>query len=223
MIDVDVSLVQGEFALEAAFSTDARILGVFGPSGSGKSTLLNAVAGVLKPRRGHIRVGGRTFFDLATGVDLSPPRRRVGYVFQDALLFPHLSVRANLLYGYRLRAEDERPIEPGQVIEVLGIAGLLERKPATLSGGERQRVGLGRALLAQPSVLLFDEPLASLDDARKDEVLHYIERLRDTFAIPGIYVSHARGEIARLADAVLTLGRGRAQIRDDVDAFAEPR
>jgi len=217
MLDVDIEQALGAFRLAARFATEAPVTGVFGRSGAGKKSLLNAIAGVTRPQRGHIRVGDTLLFDAARGVDLPSPRRRVGYVFQDALLFPHFSVRANLHYGQRLRPASQRFIDDARVIDVLGLAALLDRKPDTLSGGERQRVAIGRALLAQPRILLLDEPLASLDMPRKTEILDYIERLRDAFRIPIVYVSHAVPEITRLADAVVVLSEGRCIAAGDVD------
>jgi len=217
MIDVDIEQTLGGFVLRVKFAVDSHVVGVFGRSGAGKSSLINAIAGVTKPQRGHVRVNGATFFDSAQGIDLPARARRVGYVFQDALLFPHLSVRANLLYGQRLRSAGERFIEPARVIDLLGLTALLHRRPDKLSGGEKQRVAIGRALLAQPRVLLLDEPLASLDVPRKTEILDYVERLRDAFDIPIVYVSHAVPEIARLADTVVILSDGQCVAAGDVD------
>jgi len=218
MIDVDLEQRAGNFVLRARFVADAPVVGLFGRSGSGKSTLINAIAGVTKPERGHVRIGHVTLFDSARRIDLSPQQRRVGYVFQDALLFPHLSVEGNLLYGHRLRATTVRFIDPAHVIDVLGLAALLHRKPGALSGGEKQRVAIGRALLAQPRILLLDEPLASLDVPRRMEILDYIERLRDEFQIPIVYVSHSVAEITRLADTLVVLSAGECVGVGDVDA-----
>ena len=189
MIDVDIAQRLGSFALDVKFAADAPIVGLFGPSGSGKTSVVNAIAGVAKPHRGTIRVNGEILFDSASGIDVAPEHRRVGYVFQDALLFPHLDVKANLTYGQRLRPPAQRVIDEQRVVDLLGIAPLLDRRPRTLSGGEKQRVAIGRALLAQPRILLMDEPLASLDAPRKAEILEYIERLRDELAIPIVYVT----------------------------------
>jgi molybdate transport system ATP-binding protein len=217
MIDVDIEQVQGEFRLAAAFRADAPVLGLFGRSGAGKTSLVNAIAGVATPRRGRIAVDDMTLFDSARGIDLAPPARRVGYVFQESLLFPHLSVKANLHYGYRLRPMGEHRVEPARVIDVLGLSALLERRPANLSGGEKQRVAIGRALLSQPRILLLDEPLAALDVPRKAEILDYVERLRDHLGIPIVYVTHSVAEITRLADAVAVLSEGRCIACGDVD------
>ena len=168
------------------------------------------------PTAGHIRIGDVTFFDAERRIDRSPRWRRVGYVFQDARLFPHMRVRDNLLYGFRRAPEADRGIGLASVVELLDIAPLLDRRPRTLSGGERQRVALGRALLAQPRLLLMDEPLASLDAGRKAEILPYLERLRDDGRLPIVYVSHAVEEVARLADAVVVLDQGRVLAEGDV-------
>ena len=209
MVDVDIEQRRGEFALAARFAIDAPVVGLFGASGAGKTSVVNAIAGIGTPDRGSISINGTVLFDSARGIDLPPERRRIGYVFQDALLFPHLDVQRNLLYGQRLCGAADRFIEPARIIALLGLETLLRRAPMTLSGGERQRVAIGRALLAQPRILLMDEPLVALDAARKDEVLDYIERLRDDVRIPLVYVTHSRSEIARLADAVVVLANGR--------------
>jgi len=189
----------------------AGLTAIFGASGAGKSTLINLVAGLHQPDRGRIALGSTVFFDGTTGVRLAVEKRGLGYVFQDARLFPHLSVRANLDFGRRRAASqaDRAEVAFDTVVDLLGLRGLLERRPHTLSGGERQRVAFGRALLAQPRLLLMDEPLASLDTARKAEILPYIERLRDEFAIPILYVSHALDEVLRLATALVLVDAGR--------------
>lgn len=217
MLDIDIEQRLGTFSLKLQFAIEGRIVGVFGRSGAGKSTLLNVIAGIAPGAAGHVRVNGVTLLSSADGIHVPAPDRRVGYVFQDSLLFPHLSVEANLLYGYRLRTAADRFIDPAQVIELLGLASLLHRRPRAISGGERQRVALGRALLAQPRLLLLDEPLSSLDGTRKGEVLNYIERLRDTFAVPMIYVSHSVPEIARLADEVVLLAEGKCLATGSVE------
>ena len=184
---------------------------LFGASGAGKSTLVNLVAGLLRPDSGRIAVGETVFFDSQRGVDLPVHRRELGVVFQDARLFPHLDVRDNLLYGWRRAGERTRsPVATlDSVVPLLGLEPLLDRKPHTLSGGERQRVAFGRALLAQPSLLLMDEPLASLDAARKAELLPCIERLRDEFGLPILYVSHSVDEVLRLATSLVLFDQGR--------------
>jgi len=208
VIEVDVTLRRGSFSLAARFSTPAPVVALFGRSGSGKTTIVQAIAGLVTPVSGRIRVGEETLFDGAAGVNLPPERRRIGYVFQDALLFPHLTVRGNLEYGERLTPPAERYADRAHVVGLLGLASLLERRPAGLSGGERQRVAIGRALLASPRLLLMDEPLASLDIPRKAEILAYVEILRDEFAIPIVYVSHSIEEVTRLADHMVLVSDG---------------
>jgi molybdate transport system ATP-binding protein len=209
MIEVEVAKRLGGFTLDARFAADETgIVALFGRSGAGKTTIVNALAGLLRPDRGRIAVAGEVLFDSARGIDIAPEQRRVGYVFQDGLLFPHYSVRGNLLYGRRRNGADT-PVGFDQVVALLGLERLLERKPDALSGGEKQRVALGRALLADPRLLLMDEPLASLDAPRKAEILPFIERMRDEFRIPIVYVTHAMDEIVRLADTLVLLSEGR--------------
>ena len=223
MIEVDIRVRRGSFAAEAAFAADAPIVSLFGRSGAGKSTLVNAIAGTVRPERGRIAVGGRTLFDSRSGVDLPPEARRVGYVFQDALLFPHMTVAANLAYGERLTPPQDRFVDHARVVALLDLGRLLDRRPGSLSGGERQRVAIGRALLASPRVLLMDEPLASLDAPRKAEILAYIELLRDELALPIVYVSHALEEVTRLADAMVLVADGRVVAQGSVaDVLARP-
>ena len=217
MIDVDVVRRLGGFRLEVAFRAEAPIVGLFGRSGSGKTSLVDTFAGIARPERGRIVVNDNTLFDSERGIDVPPERRRLGYVFQDDLLFPHLDVESNLYYGFRRSPHAERVIEPGHVVELLGLGPLLRRLPHALSGGEKQRVAIGRALLAQPRLLLMDEPLASLDVLRRDEVLRYIELLRDDLSIPIVYVSHSVAEITRLADTVVLLAAGKAVAVGDVE------
>jgi len=210
MIDVTVRKQLGAFVLDADFRAPGRgITALFGRSGAGKTTIINLVAGILAPDAGRIAIGADVFFDAATRVALPPNERRVGFVFQDARLFPHLSVERNLRYGLRRTRTTDSPIAFDTVVDVLGVGQLLPRLPHTLSGGERQRVALGRAMLAQPRLLLLDEPLASLDAPRKAEILPYIERLRDEFRLPMIYVSHSLDEVIRLADHLLVVSDGR--------------
>jgi molybdate transport system ATP-binding protein len=217
MIDVDVEQRLGDFHLDVSFSAEAPIVGLFGRSGSGKTSIVNAIAGIARPARGSIRINDAILFDAEQRIDLPPESRRVGYVFQDALLFPHMDVEANLMYGQRLRDSRDRFIDEARVVDLLGLGSLLRRKPRTLSGGEKQRVAIGRALLAQPRILLLDEPLASLDAARKTEILDYIERLRDELAIPIVYVSHSVAEMTRLADTVVVLSEGKCLAVGAVD------
>ncbi|MFP4616265.1 MAG: molybdenum ABC transporter ATP-binding protein [Thiohalorhabdus sp.] len=199
------------FRLEAAFEAPPRgVTALFGPSGSGKTTALRCVAGLERAPEGYLEVGGAVWQDEKAGVFRPPHRRGVGYVFQEAALLPHRTVAGNLAYGYR-RARGPRRLDWAEVVELLGLEPLLERRPAGLSGGERQRVAIGRALLANPVLLLLDEPLSALDRAAKAEILPYLERLRDRLAIPVLLVSHAMDEVARLADHLVLLEGGRVQ------------
>ena len=217
MIEVDIEQKLGAFHLAIQFAAEAPIVGLFGRSGAGKSSIINAIAGIAAPVRGHIRINGVCLFDTTAGINLRPEERRVGYVFQDALLFPHMDVESNLLYGQRLRSTVDRFIDEARVVELLDLGRLLRRRTRTLSGGEKQRVAIGRALLAQPRILLMDEPLAALDVQRKMEILDYIERLRDEVGIPIVYVSHSVPEITRLADTVVLVADGRCVAVGDVD------
>lgn len=201
MIDLDFQARAGTFALDVTLQAPAGVTALFGPSGAGKTSVLRAIAGLVTPEAGHIRIGDRSLWEGGRGLPVS--RRKLGYVFQDARLFPHLSVRQNLRYGGRKEEE--------AVIALLGLADLLDRRPAGLSGGEAQRVAIGRALMSAPNLLLLDEPLAALDAPRKAEVMPYLARLRGQ-GVPMLYVSHAMSEVAQLADtlAVIEAGRVRA-------------
>lgn len=212
MLSVDIRHATGDFALEVAFTAPPTgVTALFGPSGAGKSTVLNAVAGLLRPQGGRIALGGETLFDAATRALVPAHRRRIGVVFQEGRLFPHLSVRDNLLFGRRRSPDARSGPAIGPVVDLLGLGGLLGRSPVTLSGGERQRVALGRALLMRPRWLLLDEPLSALDMARRAEILPYLERLRDQSHVPMLLVSHAIDEVARLADRVVLLDAGRVE------------
>ncbi|MCB2048246.1 MAG: ATP-binding cassette domain-containing protein [Novosphingobium sp.] len=204
--DVDIEVRRGDRTISCAFKSPRGITVLFGPSGAGKTSVLEALAGIVKPERGHIAVAGRTLFDADQGIDLAPEKRGCGYVFQDSRLFPHRSVRANLLYGWRLQPAERRLIAPELAIGFLGIGHLLDRMPRSLSGGEAQRVAIGRALLSGPQFILMDEPLASLDASRRAEILTLIERIRDELGLPIAYVSHERGEVDRLADTIVPIG-----------------
>jgi molybdate transport system ATP-binding protein len=208
MIEIEVEKRLGAFTLAARFATPAEgITALYGRSGTGKTTLVNMLAGLVRPDRGRIAVAGEVLFSSDEGIDLPPERRRLGYVFQEGRLFPHYSVRGNLTYGRR-RVAGAGP-DFDAVVALLGLERLLDRRIGDLSGGEKQRVAIGRALLAEPRLLLMDEPLASLDAPRKAEILPFIERLRGELGIPVIYVSHAMDEILRLADTLVLMAEGR--------------
>lgn len=209
MLEVSLRHAFPGFMLDAAFRAPPGVTVLFGRSGSGKTTVVNAVAGLLTPDAGRIAVDDRTLLDTARGVRLKPHRRRLGCIFQEGRLFPHLSVRRNLAYGAWFAPKGAPREEMGRVVELLGIGHLLERRPGALSGGEKQRVAIGRALLSAPRLILADEPLAALDEARKAEILPYFERLRDEVNVPILYVSHSASEVARLATTVVALEGGR--------------
>jgi molybdate transport system ATP-binding protein len=209
MLRVDVSKRLGDFTVEAAFASEGRVTGLFGTSGAGKTSLINMIAGLLRPDRGIIAIDGETLDDTSARTHVAVYRRRIGYVFQDARLFPHLDVRDNLDYGRRMNRLTENGAQWRRVTELLDIGDLLDRRPGKLSGGERQRVALGRALLSQPRLLLMDEPLGSLDEERKEEILPYLVRLRDEGGIPMVYVSHDPSEMRKLATQIAIIKRGR--------------
>lgn len=198
-----------DFELDVDVQAPAGLTVLFGPSGSGKTTLINAVAGLLRPHRARIAADDWILVDTEQGPVLPPHRRRLGYIFQEGRLFPHLTVRQNLLYGRWFAPREARVESLEHVVDLLGISHLLTRRPGALSGGEKQRVAIGRALLAGPRMLLADEPLAALDEARKAEILPYFERLRDEVSVPILYVSHSSQEVARLATTVIALRQGR--------------
>jgi molybdate transport system ATP-binding protein len=209
MLRVDVSKQLGEFSLQASFESEGRVTGLFGASGAGKTSLINIIAGLLKPDRGTVAIDGETLDDTAANLHVPAHRRRIGYVFQDARLFPHLDVRQNLDYGRRMNRLTDDPAQRKRVTDLLDIGGLMDRRPGKLSGGERQRVALGRALLSKPRLLLLDEPLGSLDEGRKVEILPYLVRLRDEAGIPMVYVSHDAAELRQVATQIVMLQRGR--------------
>lgn len=220
MLRLQLKKQRGDFTLDV--NVDAPTPGVvalFGRSGCGKSTLVNLLAGLLTPDAGRIELNGDVLFDSAAGISEAVDARRIGYVFQDARLFPHYTVRGNLQYGLK-RARGDKVIGEDETIALLGLETLLERRPHELSGGEKQRAALGRALLSQPKLLLLDEPLASLDIARREDVLPYLERLRDRLAIPMVYVSHQFDEVLRLATHVVVMDRGRVAVSGDINAVS---
>ena len=207
-LTVDIEFRLGAFRLRTAFKAEQGVTSLFGRSGAGKTSLANAIAGILRPERGRIEIDGETVFDARLGIDVPTSRRHIGYVFQEGRLFPHLSVRQNLRYAWLFAPEARSADRFERVVELLGLGHLLERRPGSLSGGEKQRVAIGRALLSDPRLLLMDEPLASLDAHRRNEILQYIELMRDELKIPIIYVSHTVEEVVRLADTVVLLSAG---------------
>jgi molybdate transport system ATP-binding protein len=209
MIEIQVRHRIGAFTIEADIRAAGRVLALCGPSGAGKTTLLNLIAGLERPDDGRIAIDDALFLDTAKGVDMPTRARRLGYVFQEPRLLPHLTVKGNLNYGARFAPPGARLIGFDEVVALLGLAPLLTRSPGRLSGGEKQRVAIGRALLSQPRALLLDEPLTAIDDARRHEILVLIEMLRDAFAIPMIFVSHRVDEVERLASDIALLSAGR--------------
>jgi molybdate transport system ATP-binding protein len=222
MIDLSIRRRIGDLDLDVAFRADVRTLALFGDSGAGKTSVLHAIAGLAKPREGRIALDERVLFDSASGIEVPAAERRIGYVFQDGRLFPHLDVRANLLYGAR-RAEGGVRVAFDDVVALLELAPLLDRLPSTLSGGERQRVAIGRALLAQPRALLLDEPLTGLHAEARRQVLDHLRRLRREVGVFTVLVSHHAAEVAALADEVVLLDGGRVagrRTRAEFDAIA---
>jgi molybdate transport system ATP-binding protein len=207
----------GAFGLDVAFRIEQPgVTALFGPSGAGKTSVINAIAGLLRPNEGRVAINGRVIVDTGAGVFVPAERRRMGYVFQDARLFPHMSVSDNLRFGWRRAQSRPGEDEIARIIGLLGLDHLLERTPKALSGGEKSRVALGRALLSAPDLLLLDEPLSALDAARRSEILPYLERLRDETKLPMIYVSHAVEEVARLADEIVVMREGRVEAQGSV-------
>lgn len=204
MLSLDVQLRRGAFERRVRIEENARVIALSGHSGAGKTSVLHAIAGLVKPQSGHIEIDGRRLFDSERGIDLPSHQRRVGYVFQDTRLFPHLDVHRNLQYG-RHSSDADNAFGFDAVVSLLGIGSLLGRRIANLSGGETQRIALGRALLSQPALLLLDEPLSMLDQARREELIPYLQRVRDETTLPIVYVSHSADEVKRLTDAVHVL------------------
>jgi molybdate transport system ATP-binding protein len=226
MLSVAITHKLGEFTLDAAFDAESGLTALFGRSGAGKTSLINAIAGLFRPERGYVAIDGEVLADTAIGVFVPAHHRHIGYVFQEGRLFPHLNVRQNLLYGHWFAPKAASGGDFDQVIGLLGISHLLSRRPANLSGGEKQRVAIGRALLARPRLLVMDEPLASLDEGRRAEILPYIERLRDEMRVPIVYVSHSIAEVARLATTLVVMSDGEvaaigptAEIMGRIDLF----
>lgn len=222
-LTVDVKHKLGAFSFDAAFRSARGITALFGRSGSGKTSMIRMIAGLTRPNEGRIVLDGEILTDTAQRIFVPRHRRRFGYVFQEARLFPHLSVRHNLFYGRWFAPRSGKTESLDRIVALLGIEDLLERSPQKLSGGEKQRVAIGRALLSSPRLLLMDEPLAALDDARKAEVMPYLERLRDEMDIPIVYVSHSVGEVMRLADRVIVMRDGRVEtIGSAADVLSNP-
>lgn len=222
-LSVDICHQLGDLTVEVAFQAPSGITALFGKSGSGKTTVINAVAGLLTPNSGRITTQSEVLFDSEAGINVPVHRRRLGYVFQDSRLFPHLTVQGNLNYGKRFAPKGRSGLTLEDVTQLLGIAPLLHRRPGSLSGGEKQRVAIGRALLSHPRMLLMDEPLAALDSARKDEILPFLEQLRDATGLPILYVSHSVAEVARLATTVVVLENGKvAQAGTTEQVFSDP-
>ncbi len=220
MLRVDISKQLGEFALEARFEGEGRVIGLFGASGAGKTSLVNMIAGLLRPDRGVIALDDEILDDTAKRLHVPPHRRRIGYVFQDARLFPHMNVAENLDYGRRMNRLPDDLAQKSRIVEMLDIGHLRDRRPGKLSGGERQRVALGRALLSKPRLLLLDEPLGSLDEGRKIEILPYLMRLRDEANVPMVYVSHDAAEMRQLATQIVMLRDGRVTALGGVKVLA---
>lgn len=217
VLAVDVEKVLGTFKLAVRFQAAGGATALFGPSGAGKTSTVNMIAGLLRPDRGRIALDDTVLFDASAGINVPPHRRRIGYVFQDGRLFPHLSVRQNLDYGRRMSGHPRDAGALDRIIALLDIGHLLERRPRMLSGGERQRIAIGRALLMRPRLLLLDEPLAALDAARKREILPYLVRLRDEAGVPIVYVSHLAAELGRIATHVVCLNSGHVVATDGID------
>lgn len=209
MLSLDIELRRHAFDLVAQLELNGSVTGLFGPSGSGKSSLLGIIAGLVRPQRGRLVLDGETLYDGASGVYLPPHRRRIGLVFQDSQLFPHYSVKGNLLYGFKQTPPNQRRFRFDDIVDLLGLGPLLNAHPRKISGGEKQRVALGRSLLASPRLLLLDEPLASLDQGLKAQILPFLQRIRDELQLPMIYVSHALSEILHLTDQLVLIKQGR--------------
>jgi molybdate transport system ATP-binding protein len=222
MLSVDIEKRLGAFTVAVRFETASRATALFGPSGAGKTTVVSTIAGLVTPDRGRVALDDDVLFDSTNRVNVAPHRRSVGYVFQEGRLFPHLTVRQNLHYGRWMRGLARDPSEEARITALLDLAPFLARRPGRLSGGERQRVAIGRALLMRPRLLLLDEPLASLDAARKAEILPYLERLRDAAGVPMVYVSHQTDEVRRIATSVVRIEAGRVAAVGGLDLLPVP-
>lgn len=218
MLELDLDFARGDFHLTAQQQLSGAVSAILGPSGSGKSTLLALIAGLLKPARGSIHLDGECLLDTASKHWRAPHQRHIGLVFQDRQLLPHLKVRDNLLYGYRQLKPGERRVELPDVVALLELGELLERKPRQLSGGEQQRVAIGRALLYAPKLLLLDEPLAALDERLKLQILSYLKRIHSEFNIPMVYVTHAPSEADFLGGQRWTMEAGQLRQADSTSA-----
>ncbi len=219
MISAILRHQRGDFLLDQQFETEETgVTALFGPSGCGKTTTLMAIAGLLRPDSGHINIGDAILFDSNKKIDIAPEERSIGFVFQDARLFPHLSVRNNLLYGAKRKKQETAALPLSGIVELLGLANLLERYPYQLSGGEQQRTAIGRALMSAPRLLLFDEPLAFLDEQRKAEIVPFLERLHRNLKIPVFYVTHSLEEVIRLADSIVLMDKGRTIAAGSVES-----
>lgn len=207
MLELDIVIQRGDFLLPIQAQLNSTVTGIFGASGCGKSSLLSAIVGLLRPQQGQIILDGQTLFDSRKKINLAPQQRHIGLMFQDGQLFPHLSVKDNLLYGYQRLSRSEQHFHLAEICQLLEISHLLSRLPRQLSGGEKQRVALGRAILYSPRLLLLDEPLSSLDETRKAQILPFLARVRDEVKIPMLYVSHALSEIDYLTDDIIYLNQ----------------
>ena len=217
LVNINIQRKKGTFSISAKIQTNGGLTAFFGRSGSGKTSIINMIAGLDTPDEGYIIINHQILFDSKTKINVAPEQRKIGYIFQNGRLFPHLNVRSNLLYARRFISVSLKPNKFFTIVNLLGLEHLLDRRPTTLSGGEQQRVAIGRALLAEPQLLLMDEPLASLDSARKAEILPFIENLRDQLKTPILYVSHAIEEVVRLADNMVLIDRGNTFAQGKVE------
>lgn len=202
MIDCDIQLKLGKFSLDKQFKSEEKVIGLFGPSGCGKTSILSVIAGLTRPTFGYIKINNQTWYSHKDQINLSPQKRGVGFVFQDAQLFPHMSVKSNLLFGYKRMHPEKRKFNQDYIIELLKLNHLIDRMPSKLSGGEKQRVALGRALLYSPQLLLLDEPLSALDAAHKAEIIPFFQKIKDEIDIPMLYVSHDIEEMTQLTQEI---------------------